>query len=131
MLILLVFLIYSEFESLAQCHNVKLKSFRSNQTQHQLHTATTTASSYMNQTHDHIHNHTNNTSPHHTDPPSPSPLSYTHSNLLLFKTQLWNICSSHTAESFCIVNFSRKHLQQTGDGHFSPVGMYMCIYCVI
>lgn len=34
-----------------------------------------------------------------------------------------NSCSSR-AESFLICNFSRKHLDQTGDGHFSPIGGY-------
>ena len=33
-------------------------------------------------------------------------------------------CSAVTSDFFLICNFSRKYLQQTGDGHFSPIGGY-------
>lgn len=34
------------------------------------------------------------------------------------------ISSTDQAKSFLVVNFSRKYLGQTGDGHFSPIGGY-------
>lgn len=42
----------------------------------------------------------------------------------IFRTWVDNTCSTSVAESFIIVNFSRKHLGQTGNGHFSPIGGY-------
>lgn len=33
-------------------------------------------------------------------------------------------CSAVPSDFFLICNFSRKYLQQTGDGHFSPIGGY-------
>ena len=41
-----------------------------------------------------------------------------------FRTLVQSISSSEMAESFIIANFSRKALDQTGDGHFSPIGGY-------
>ena len=41
-----------------------------------------------------------------------------------FRQQVMDISSSGQAKSFLISNFSRKHLEQTGDGHFSPIGGY-------
>ncbi len=41
-----------------------------------------------------------------------------------FQDLVLKTCSSDRADSFCIVNFSRSHLGQTGDGHFSPIGGY-------
>lgn len=41
-----------------------------------------------------------------------------------FRRQILNISESSQAQSFIICNFSRKYLDQTGDGHFSPIGGY-------
>lgn len=41
-----------------------------------------------------------------------------------FRQQVIETSRSSLAKSFLICNFSRKHLEQTGDGHFSPVGGY-------
>jgi glutathione gamma-glutamylcysteinyltransferase len=41
-----------------------------------------------------------------------------------FRAQVIESTSCSRAESFMICNFSRKHLGQTGDGHFSPIGGY-------
>ncbi len=46
------------------------------------------------------------------------------SNLFEFRKAIQKISSSDKAESFMIVNFSRKFLGQTGDGHYSPIGGY-------
>lgn len=41
-----------------------------------------------------------------------------------FKQLVEQICTDDQAETFIVVNFSRKVLNQTGDGHFSPIGGY-------
>lgn len=79
---------FNEFESLARCHGVRIKSHRSQQT------------------------HGSNAS----DPNSGS--------LKVFRETVRAVASSASADSFVVVNFSRRALGQTGDGHFSPVGGY-------
>ena len=41
-----------------------------------------------------------------------------------FKTKVIEVSQNSDANQFIIVNFSRKHLGQTGIGHFSPIGGY-------
>lgn len=41
-----------------------------------------------------------------------------------FRDEVRRLSSSSTASSFLVTNFSRKHLGQTGDGHYSPIGGY-------
>jgi hypothetical protein len=41
-----------------------------------------------------------------------------------FRSLLERISACDRAETFIVVNFSRKVLGQTGDGHFSPIGGY-------
>lgn len=41
-----------------------------------------------------------------------------------FKKLVAQTCRADQAKSFTVVNYSRKHLNQTGDGHYSPVGGY-------
>lgn len=42
----------------------------------------------------------------------------------VFKQHVIETCRADQAKSFTVVNYSRKHLQQTGDGHYSPIGGY-------
>ena len=79
---------FNEFESLAQCHGVRIQSFRSQ--------ATASATDCRSQD----------------------------SQLRAFRATIAQTAASAAANSFVIVNFSRKALGQTGDGHFSPVGGY-------
>lgn len=46
------------------------------------------------------------------------------SNIDKFRNHVSESCRSNAAKSFIICNFSRTHLDQTGNGHFSPVGGY-------
>jgi len=73
---------FSEFESLAQCHGVRIHSFRA----------------------------------------QPTAVGNCEDKVKAFRTVVAQTASSTEANSFVIVNFSRKSLGQTGDGHFSPVG---------
>jgi glutathione gamma-glutamylcysteinyltransferase len=41
-----------------------------------------------------------------------------------FRDLLINVSSNDQANRFLVVNFSRKYLNQTGDGHYSPIGGY-------
>ena len=41
-----------------------------------------------------------------------------------FRDRIIKISSSANSDAFIVVNFSRRHLGQTGDGHFSPIGGY-------
>lgn len=68
---------FSEFESLANCHSVRMKSF-----------------------------------------PAAS------DSIESFRNIIKESAYSERASMFVIVNFSRKVLGQTGDGHFSPIGGY-------
>jgi glutathione gamma-glutamylcysteinyltransferase len=45
-------------------------------------------------------------------------------NIDTFRELIIRTCRSAEKQSFVICNFSRKALQQTGDGHFSPIGGY-------
>jgi len=75
---------FNEFESLARCHSVGIKSQR--------------LSSEL-----------------------------TSNNLIElneFRNRIINISTSANSDAFIVVNFSRKSLGQTGDGHFSPIGGY-------
>lgn len=83
---------FGEFESLAQCHDVPIKSYRVLSPIRD--TATTTAIEEVVTTVEHFREHVIATS------------------------------TSDRADSFIVVNFSRKVLGQTGDGHFSPIGGY-------
>ena len=76
---------FDEFESLAQCHGIRIKSYKADESLH-----------------------------HHTCT----------FNVRQFREHVEAIASSDHAESFMIVNFSRKVLGQTGDGHYSPIGGY-------
>ena len=88
---------FNEFESLARCHGVRIKSHRSQQT------------------------HGSSLS----DPDSASAAAAAAAAALhLFRDTIKAVASSPSADSFVVVNFSRKALGQTGDGHFSPVGGY-------
>jgi len=42
----------------------------------------------------------------------------------MFESQLRSVITSSVASSFIIANYSRKAMDQTGDGHFSPIGGY-------
>lgn len=77
---------FLEFESLAKCHGVNIKSIPvfENRT-----TCSSSAARIEN-----------------------------------FRDHLENISSNEQAHEFLIVNFSRKYLNQTGGGHFSPIGGY-------
>jgi len=76
---------FDEFESLARCHGIRIKSYKADES---LHSPTCTFS------------------------------------VRQFRAHVEAIASSDHAESFMIVNFSRKVLGQTGDGHYSPIGGY-------
>ena len=76
---------FHEFLSLAKCHGIQMRSFKSNIPAHEK---------------DYI------------------------VKMQQFRSFVEQISSSDRAESFIIVNFSRKSLGQTGDGHFSPIGGY-------
>ena len=41
-----------------------------------------------------------------------------------FRKVVRDVCASGDAMRFLVLNFSRKALGQTGDGHFSPIGGY-------
>ena len=73
---------FTEFKSLARCHNVEILSFGVRADSDQITTVDD------------------------------------------FREQVKINCTSCQAESFLICNFSRKYLDQTGDGHFSPIGGY-------
>mmetsp|Transcript_15882 Transcript_15882/g.23920 ORF Transcript_15882/g.23920 Transcript_15882/m.23920 type:complete len:259 (+) Transcript_15882:121-897(+) len=45
-------------------------------------------------------------------------------NLDSFRSLVVDSCRNSTCDAFIICNFSRKVLDQTGDGHFSPIGGY-------
>jgi glutathione gamma-glutamylcysteinyltransferase len=45
-------------------------------------------------------------------------------NINIFRKQIKEISCSNMAKSFIVCNFSRSALDQTGDGHFSPIGGY-------
>ena len=49
---------------------------------------------------------------------------YNLSNIQSFRKLISNSTALSDENVFIIVNFSRKHLGQTGDGHFSPIGGY-------
>jgi hypothetical protein len=53
-----------------------------------------------------------------------SPTEILCSDRKLFESQLHAISSSSMGTSFIIANYSRKAMDQTGDGHFSPIGGY-------
>ena len=72
---------FAEFESLAKCHGVPMKSYRVEEKRSE-------------------------------------------GSLELFRKQIIDSSTSDAANNFIIVNFSRKRLGQTGDGHFSPIGGY-------
>jgi glutathione gamma-glutamylcysteinyltransferase len=42
----------------------------------------------------------------------------------VFKQHIIHTTRSDHAKSFTVVNYSRKYLHQTGDGHYSPIGGY-------
>jgi glutathione gamma-glutamylcysteinyltransferase len=46
------------------------------------------------------------------------------SSLQAFRANVQLTSCSELGSSFIIANFSRKHIGQTGDGHFSPIGGY-------
>ncbi len=75
---------FSEFQSLAQCHDVPIQSFRPSST------APTTA------------------------PLAVSDATAAATNIDLFRSQIIQTSTSSLANSFIIVNFSRKYLGQTG-----------------
>ncbi|GMI00763.1 hypothetical protein TrST_g5019 [Triparma strigata] len=41
-----------------------------------------------------------------------------------FRKSVIDTCCNASEEKYLAVSYSRKHLSQTGDGHFSPVGAY-------
>lgn len=90
---------FSEFESLGRCHDILLQSFRV------VDLSLSTSSTSM-------------------DSPSNSQNVHSMEDLSKFREAIVNISYSSSAEMFIIVNFSRKYLGQTGDGHFSPIGGY-------
>ena len=45
-------------------------------------------------------------------------------NINIFRNHIKEISCSNMAKSFIVCNFSRSTLDQTGDGHFSPIGGY-------
>lgn len=47
-----------------------------------------------------------------------------HDGIEAFRSLVERISSDDRAETFIVVNYSRKVLGQTGDGHFSPIGGY-------
>ena len=71
---------FSEFQSLAQCHDVPIQSFR----------------------------------PSSTAPLAVSDTTAAATNIDLFRSQIIQTSTSSLANSFIIVNFSRKYLGQTG-----------------
>ena len=46
------------------------------------------------------------------------------SSISQFRRKIESVSYSDKSESFMVVNFARKPLGQTGDGHFSPIGGY-------
>jgi glutathione gamma-glutamylcysteinyltransferase len=42
----------------------------------------------------------------------------------VFRKLIESICSSESADTFLVSNYSRKELGQTGSGHFSPIGTF-------
>ncbi len=86
---------FMQFESLARCHGVKISSHR-----------------VVAEPEDHEEEE---------DPETaiPCPESIDRFRILVEK-----ISTDDQAGTFIVVNFSRKVLNQTGDGHFSPIGGY-------
>ena len=79
---------FTDFEQLARCHGVNIKSFRASKVK-KIELPVDQQS-------------TENSSVDYLD----------------FKSKVIEICTSDKAQSFMVVNFSRKELGQTGDGHY-------------
>lgn len=103
---------FGEFESLAQCHGVRIQSFRSGLP------GPGTRGGGVGATGD-----TSVTSSPGAGPAADAPEQEAQSKEA-FRRVIQASASSLKADSFVVVNFSRKALGQTGDGHFSPVGGY-------
>jgi len=134
---------FSEFESLAQCHGVPIKSFRvfnssdekNNKTQKQLlsssrgghssssssssTTTTITCSDPSRKHYNHNHQHQQQQILRKDEKEE-----VVSSTLAEFRQQVQSVSASDRADTFIVANFSRKELGQTGEGHFSPVGGY-------
>lgn len=110
---------FSEFESLARCHGVPIRSFRvfddtASKEKSKMNIHTRTQSACNNCTHHHNH-------PQEQRDTEKIEMA---SSVDQFRQQVRNVSASDRADTFIVVNFSRKELDQTGEGHFSPVGGY-------
>lgn len=93
---------FGEFESLAQCHGVRIRSFRSGPPAGTGEVGTSSSSGVS----------------------SGSSTGSSVEGIDDFRRVVAASAASAAADSFVVVNFSRRALGQTGDGHFSPVGGY-------
>ena len=113
-----IYLLCSEFVTLAQCHGVQMQAYR--------------APVDSSDGSDNNNNSNNSNSGTHisliNEVPPTEPDAYLNMNLhsakslKQFEKLIERTCTSEKAEAFVIANFSRKTLDQTGDGHFSPIG---------
>lgn len=106
---------FNEFRSLATCHSVPIQSYRvydnNTYTNDDISSSSSSSISISN-------------SPNISPRSRPSSSSELETNIDLFRSQVIETSSSNNADTFIVVNFSRKVLGQTGDGHFSPIGGY-------
>lgn len=91
---------FVQFESLARCHGVKITSHRV----------------VPEPEEEEIEEEPHSEEPH-VDEPCPESID-------TFRSLVEQISQDDKAGTFMVVNFSRKVLNQTGDGHFSPIGGY-------
>jgi len=91
---------FVQFESLARCHGVKITSHRV----------------VAEPEDDEIEEEPHSEEPHAEEPCPES--------IETFRSLVEKISQDDQAGTFIVVNFSRKVLNQTGDGHFSPIGGY-------
>lgn len=91
---------FVQFESLARCHGVKITSHRV----------------VAEPEEEEIEVEPQSEDPH-VDEPCPE-------SIETFRALVEKISQDDQAGTFMVVNYSRKVLNQTGDGHFSPIGGY-------
>ena len=88
---------FSEFESLARCHGVRIHSYRASDDEKEAATDQGVAVSGNDRKEQ-------------------------QQGVARFRDAVASSTSSSLADQFVVVNFSRKVLGQTGGGHFSPIG---------
>jgi hypothetical protein len=103
---------FDEFQSLAHCHGVTIDSFRAPMLAAEGEGA------------EELTNSNSKDTGIITNKDADCEICNATSTLEDFRQHVITASTSEEAKKFIIVNFSRKFLGQTGDGHFSPVGGY-------